>query len=70
MLERMLDDPMESGVEASGSAAPVAAASAETVEPTNEDPTPDAAAAGQLTPGQVRTGASDDRWMVAPGCDE
>jgi hypothetical protein len=48
-----LGEPVESGVKASEFAAPVAAASAEVVEPTNEEPTPDATVAGQKAPGQV-----------------
>jgi hypothetical protein len=44
VLERMLADPVESGVEAYESATPVAAASAKVEEPTNEEPAPDATA--------------------------
>jgi hypothetical protein len=53
MLERMLADLVESRVEAFESAAPMAVASAEAVEPANEEPTPGATAARQLTPGQA-----------------
>jgi hypothetical protein len=54
VLERMLADLVESGVEAFESAAPMAMASAEVAEPANEEPTPGATVAGQLTPGQAR----------------
>jgi hypothetical protein len=53
VLERMLSDLVESGVEAFESAAPMVVASAEAAEPANEEPTPGATAAGQLTPGQA-----------------
>jgi hypothetical protein len=53
VLGRMLAVLVESGVEASKSATPVTAASAEVAEPTNGEPMPGTAAAGQLTPGQV-----------------
>jgi hypothetical protein len=50
----MLVDSVESGVEASGSATPVVAASTKAVEPTNEEPMSGATALGQLTLGQAR----------------
>jgi hypothetical protein len=57
VLEWMLAEPVGSEVEAPEFAAPVVAASAETVEPVNEEHTPAATTGGQLTldqPGVVR----------------
>jgi hypothetical protein len=48
VLEQMLANSVESGVEASNFVAPVAAASAEAAEPANKEPAPDATAVGQL----------------------
>jgi hypothetical protein len=53
VLERMLVDPVESGAEASGSAAPAAATSAEVEEPANEEPMSGAIVAGQLMPSRA-----------------
>jgi hypothetical protein len=53
VLERMLADPVELEVEASGSTTPVAAALAEAAKPATEEPTSGATAAGQLMSGQA-----------------
>lgn len=46
MLERMLGEPEESGVEASGFATPEVATTARAAEPTNEEPVSDATVTG------------------------
>jgi hypothetical protein len=53
MLERMLADPMELEVEASESAAPAAATSAEAAVPASKEPTLGATAERQLSPVQA-----------------
>jgi hypothetical protein len=52
-LERMLADLVESGAEASESAAPVAATSADVAELTNEGPASDATVVGKVMSGQA-----------------
>jgi hypothetical protein len=51
VLERMLGNLEDSGVEAFATATPSVATSAEAAEPANEEPVPDATTEGQLTPG-------------------
>jgi hypothetical protein len=53
VLEQILADPVELGVEALESAAPVDMASAEAAEPANEELAPGATTVGQLTSGQA-----------------